>query len=195
MYVEQLSRYIRFLGGQLALDFLLGRDLCNFSPPKAFLTATSIVKPDYTSKSATRTSATSPTWVWLRLFFFAHRCAQSFLIWSLFSGDRSGNSLHLFVQTPPCLTQWSCLLLLVASWTHSSCWGGQLDNLYSWGTGCPWEGSCWKSRPPANLTLHCLPPPIACMRGTAPPPLPLPPYSDLIAHYSGWWVMSTALWA
>ena len=40
MYVEQLPIYIRFLGRQLALGLLLGRDVCDFLPPEAFLPTT-----------------------------------------------------------------------------------------------------------------------------------------------------------
>ena len=104
--------------------------------------------------------------------------------------------LLIFVQTPPRLAWWPCsLLLVVVSWTPSSCWGGWLDLPYFWGNGRLREGICWTSRPSATQTLHCLPPPISCMRGISPSLLPLLPHPGAIAHSLGCLLMVTSLWA
>ena len=164
MYVEHLSRLICFLGRHLALNLLLGRDFFDFSPPKDFFPTTSIDKPASTSKSASITSTIYPNWIWLCPFFFAHRPARYFFILSLLSSDISGHSyiqcpsLFLkwwhcsfptaFTLLPflPSLSKSFCtnatssctvvvFLLLVASRTSFSCWGGRIYPLFSWGTG------------------------------------------------------------
>ena len=103
--------------------------------------------------------------------------------------------MRLFVQTPPLIARWLCsLLLVVASWTPSSCWGGWLEPPCSWGTGRHQAGSCWIISPWSPQTSYCFPPPIACMQGIDNLLLPLLPHADAIAHYSGCWVMGTAIW-
>ena len=93
--------------------------------------------------------------------------------------------LRIFVWAPPRLVHWSCLLLLViVSWTLSSCWGGSLYPPCSWGTGSPQSISCLTSHPLAPQNSHCFPPPIECMKSFAPLLLPSPPHAGTIAHSS-----------
>ena len=66
--------------------------------------------------------------------------------------------LVIFLWTPHRLARWSCLLLLVASWTPSSCWLGQLDLLCSWGTGISRAYRYWKSYTSDPKNSHSSPP-------------------------------------
>ena len=106
------------------MDFLLGIYVCDILSPKDFLPATIIEKPASFSKYASSTLTNSPTWVWLCPFFFDHHYAQSFLICSLFLGDRSGYSSiqcpYLFQQWWQCSSPSAVTLLLCLSPMYAS---------------------------------------------------------------------------
>ena len=111
------------------MDLLLGGDVCDILSPKYFFPTTSIDNPAFKSKSTFITLTNSPTWVWLCPLFFDHHYAQSFLICSLFLGDRSGYSSiqfpYLFQQwwqcsSPSAVTLLLCLLPMNASFCTST---------------------------------------------------------------------------